>query len=181
MDDMTRLLVQARDGDGAALTQWLRRAQPEVWRLCAHLVDRDSADDLTQETFIRAYNAMKAFRAESSGRTWLLSIARRTCADEIRRRTRRRRLQDRIEPQGHAELGPAVVVADLLAGLDEDRRIAFALTQIIGLSYAETAEVCGCAVGTIRSRVARARMDLVAMLDGDFGTGEGSGEVLGNF
>ncbi len=181
MDDLTRLLIQARDGDHAAFSQWLRRSQPEVWRLCVHLVDRDAADDLTQETFIRSYRAMPAFRAESSARTWVLSIARRTCADEIRRRMRRRRLHHRIEPSEPTELGAPVVVSDLLSGLDDDRRIAFALTQIIGLSYAEAAEVCGCAVGTIRSRVARARADLIGMLDEDSESGRHAGEALGNF
>jgi RNA polymerase sigma-70 factor (ECF subfamily) len=54
----------------------------------------------------------------------------------------------------------------LLDGLDPDRREAFVLTQLIGLSYAEAADVCGCPVGTIRSRVARARDDLVSAVDG---------------
>ena len=49
----------------------------------------------------------------------------------------------------------------LLAGLDDDRRQAFVLTQVLGLSYAETADACGCPIGTIRSRVARAREDLL--------------------
>ena len=56
-------------------------------------------------------------------------------------------------------------VTDLLDRLDADRREAFVLTQVVGLSYAEAAEVAGCPVGTIRSRVARARTDLVAALD----------------
>jgi RNA polymerase sigma-70 factor, ECF subfamily len=55
-----------------------------------------------------------------------------------------------------------VSVERLLEGLDHDRKQAFVLTQVLGLSYAEAAEVCGCPVGTIRSRVARARLDLVA-------------------
>lgn len=57
-----------------------------------------------------------------------------------------------------------VAVADLLARLDPDRRAAFVLTQVIGLPYAEAAAVCECPVGTIRSRVARARENLIAML-----------------
>ena len=57
-------------------------------------------------------------------------------------------------------------VADLLARLDGDRREAFVLTQLLGLPYAEAAEVAGCPVGTIRSRVARARADLVDSLAG---------------
>ncbi len=62
-------------------------------------------------------------------------------------------------------MAEGAAVADLLARLDADRREAFVLTQLIGLPYAEAAEVAGCPVGTIRSRVARARADLVASLD----------------
>lgn len=58
----------------------------------------------------------------------------------------------------------AIPVEALLAGLDPDRRQAFVLTQVLGLSYGEAAEVCDCPVGTIRSRVARARADLIARL-----------------
>jgi RNA polymerase sigma-70 factor (ECF subfamily) len=65
------------------------------------------------------------------------------------------------------------VVTDLLARLDPDRREAFVLTQLLGLPYAEAAEVAGCPVGTIRSRVARARADLVDSLAG---VKEGGGE-----
>lgn len=61
-------------------------------------------------------------------------------------------------------MGEGAGVADLLARMEPDRREAFVLTQLLGLSYAEAAEVAGCAVGTIRSRVARGRADLVGSL-----------------
>ena len=65
---------------------------------------------------------------------------------------------------GADRVAEGATVADLLTRLDPDRREAFVLTQIVGLPYAEAAEVAGCPVGTIRSRVARARADLVASL-----------------
>ncbi|HEY0509385.1 MAG TPA: sigma factor-like helix-turn-helix DNA-binding protein, partial [Blastococcus sp.] len=66
---------------------------------------------------------------------------------------------------GHADgVAEGAAVTDLLARLDADRREAFVLTQLLGLPYAEAAEVAGCPVGTIRSRVARARADLVDSL-----------------
>jgi RNA polymerase sigma-70 factor (ECF subfamily) len=89
---MSRLLEAARAGDELCLAAWIRRSQPEVWRLCAHLVDAEAADDLTQETLVRAWRALPAFRGDANGRTWLLAIARRVCADAPRSRTRRRRL-----------------------------------------------------------------------------------------
>lgn len=166
---MSRLLLAARDGDDICLSAWIRRSQADVWRLCAHLIDRSAADDLTQETFVRAWRALPAFRGDASARTWLLSIARRACADALRSRTRRRRLRARIggatvvaPPPDHAEHAS---LTDLVGRLTVDRREAFVLTQIVGLSYAEAATVCACPVGTIRSRVARARADLLAALD----------------
>ena len=165
-DELTSLLLAARDGDRLALSVWIRNSQAEVWRLCAQLVSREAADDVTQEVFLRAYRALPRFRGDSSARTWLLSIARRTCADAIRDLRRRRRLVTRLErPEPVADPTRAVSVEALLAGLDPDRRQAFVLTQVLGLSYGEAAEVCDCPVGTIRSRVARARADLVARLN----------------
>ena len=164
-DELTELLLAAQDGDQLALSAWIRRSQAEVWRLCAQLVSRDQADDVTQEVFLRAYRALPAFRGDSSARTWLLSIARRTCADAVRDLRRRRKLAARFErPADEPDPARAVTVEALLAGLDPERRLAFVLTQVLGLSYADAAEICACPVGTIRSRVARARADLVERL-----------------
>jgi RNA polymerase sigma-70 factor (ECF subfamily) len=169
VDDLTRLALAAADGDRIALAAFVRHSQAEVWRLCAHLVDRDAADDVTQDVFVRAIRALPSFQATSSARTWLLSIARHTCVDAVRAKVRRRTLQERLA-RGHRDTSsdPSAVVdlAALIPVLDVERREAFVLTQIVGLSYAEAAEVCGCPVGTIRSRVARARGDLIEAAGG---------------
>ena len=94
------------------------------------------------------------------------------CADAVRTRRRRRfsLVRDDADLESLAAVADADTVAegatvnDLLARLDVDRREAFVLTQLLGLSYAEAADVAGCPVGTIRSRVARARADLVDAL-----------------
>lgn len=165
MDELTLTALAARDGDQAALGRFVRDSQADVWRLAAHLVDRGAADDLTQEVYERALAGLHAFRGDSSARTWLLSIARRTCIDTIRRRTRMRTRDDRLRAlavdRSRHLAGHDVELQELVAMLEPDRRAAFALTQLLGYSYAEAAEVCGCPVGTIRSRVARARADLV--------------------
>jgi RNA polymerase sigma-70 factor, ECF subfamily len=166
VDELTALLLAARDGDRGALASAIRRSQPDVWRCCGWLVDRDSADDLVQETYLRMIRALPAYRAEASGRTWLIAIARRVCADALRRRNRRRRLH---EPRTRVLLGGERVVADgsrqvalelLVDGLDPDRRDAFVLTQLVGCSYEDAAAACGVPVGTIRSRVAPPRPEI---------------------
>jgi RNA polymerase sigma-70 factor (ECF subfamily) len=161
-DELTRLLLAARDGDRVALAGFVRATQPEVARLCRWLGDPSGVDDLAQDTYERALRSLPRFRAESSARTWLLTIARRTAADAVRTARRRRRAIDGPAPVSEPDHAGRVAVEALVAGLDPDRRAAFVLTQVIGLSYAETAAVCGTRVGTIRSRVARARHDLVA-------------------
>jgi len=171
--DITQWARLAGRGDRVALERFLRATQPHVWRFVAGLSDAQSADDLTQETYVRALGSLGRFRAESSARTWLLSIARRVVADHIRAlqaRPRPATLADwqtdarRPEPTGHSAFEERVVLDHLVAALEPDRRDAFVLTQSLGLSYADAAEVCGCPVGTIRSRVARAREDLTAAM-----------------
>ena len=165
MDELTRLLLGARDCDHAALGAFVRRSQPDVWRFVANRVGAADADDLTQDVYLRAWRALPAYRHEASARTWLLAIARRACVDALRARTRRRRLTERLDarPPSHPSPDPAAAHAldDLVAGLAGDRRDAFVLTQMLGCSYDDAATVCDVPVGTIRSRVARARADLL--------------------
>ena len=163
----TEIALRAGAGDPVAQAAFVRATQSEVWRFTAALVDPGAADDLTQETFLRAFKALPTFEGRSSVRTWLLGIARRTCADHLRAVVRRRRLDARLAAQVCTDLpvpDPAhrLSTADLLGRLSEERRTAFVLTQVLGLSYAEAAVVEDVPVGTIRSRVARARDELVS-------------------
>lgn len=165
MDPLAGWARAAAEGDRVAVEHLVRATRPEVLRLCAHLVDRDDAEDLAQETYVRALRSLPGFRGAAPFRLWLLGIARRTCADHLRTRTRRRRLSERLRaaPQDDAPAAVgAVAEVELLGLLHPDRRAAFVLTQLLGLSYAEAAAACEVPVGTIRSRVARARADLLA-------------------
>jgi RNA polymerase sigma-70 factor (ECF subfamily) len=165
MDELTRLLLAAAGGDRVALSTFVRRTQADVWRFLAHLVDVQSADDLTQEVYLRALGSIPRFRGDASARTWLLAVARNVAADEIRRRQRRRSVPEGPPPQPEPDPTGVVAIAALVEELAPDRREAFVLTQVLGLSYAEAAAACGVPIGTIRSRVSRAREDLVALLD----------------
>jgi len=165
VDRLTALLVAARSGDDDALAAAIRTAQPDVRRFLRPLVDPAELDDAVQDTFVRAYRALRRFRAEASGRTWLLSIARRVAVDATRRATRERRLRTRVELHRVIDLtghpGDEYALADLIGHLEPGRREAFVLTQLVGCAYDEAAEICGVPVGTIRSRVARAREQLL--------------------
>jgi RNA polymerase sigma-70 factor (ECF subfamily) len=173
-DDVTSLAIDARGGDRRALAEFVRRTQADVWRFSAHLAGHAAADDVTQEVFARALRSLPGYRAEAPARLWLLGIARRTCADHIRRAVRRRRLADQLiidaRRRGRRLVPDSADTQGLTALIDAlppDYRSAFALTQILGLSYAETASVCDCPVGTVRSRVARARDAIVRQLEAD--------------
>ncbi len=167
MDELAGSAQADRDGDPVAVTALVRATQSDVRRLCAHLVDAASADDLAQETYERALRALPSYEARAPFRPWLLSIARRTCADALRRRTRRRRLLTRL--QGGVEntvpdRSGDVLVDDLLARLDPDRRAAFVLTQVLGLSLRGRSRSLRGARRHHPHRVARAREDLVQAL-----------------
>jgi RNA polymerase sigma-70 factor (ECF subfamily) len=134
-DHHDELAGQAARGDRVALSDLVRGTQADVWRLCAHLVDRQSADDLTQDVYARAIAALPRFRGDSPVRLWLLGIARHVCVDEVRRRTRRRRILGRPTPEVPAVPDPsgAVDLDDLLRGLDDDQPAPFVHTQVLGL------------------------------------------------
>jgi RNA polymerase sigma-70 factor (ECF subfamily) len=170
---ITRWALAAKAGDRAAATAFVQATYHQVHRFLAHLIDRDEADDLTQETYLRAMRALTRFEARSSARTWLLAIARRVAADHIRTVTCRPRtagldnwvdVADTARLKDNTRFEDGVLLRQVLDSLTPQRREAFVATQILGLSYAETAEVCDCPIGTVRSRVARARHDLVAVL-----------------
>lgn len=170
MSDMTDVARAARRGDPVALQSLVEATYGDVWRLCAVLVDRQAADDLAQDTFLRALRSLPRYRGGASVRTWILAIARHVCLDELRLRTRRRRRDDRLARHLGAEQVAAPDPAcgsdavELLAQLEPERRAAFALTQLFRLSYEDSAIVCECPSGTIRSRVARARDDLIELM-----------------
>ncbi|WP_145797621.1 sigma-70 family RNA polymerase sigma factor [Kitasatospora atroaurantiaca] len=171
---VTAWALAARDGDPAAVETFVRATRNDVWRYVAHLsADPQSADDLTQDTYLRALRSLPRFEGRSSARTWLLSIARRTVADRFRFAAARPRLLDTddwqavvegAQPCGLPGFEEGVALAELLEVLPAERRQAFVLTTVLGLPYEEAAEVAGCPIGTVRSRVSRARTALIGLL-----------------
>ncbi|MEV7192030.1 sigma-70 family RNA polymerase sigma factor [Streptomyces sp. NPDC093510] len=164
---ITQWALAARDGDARAFEEFVQATRRDVWRFVAHLSgDLHAADDLSQETYLRALTALPGYAARSGARTWLLAIARRTVADRFRSAAARPRIADTSDWQAAAERAQprdlpgfeeGVALLDLLETLDAPRREAFVLTQLAGLPYADAAAAVGCPIGTVRSRVARAR------------------------
>lgn len=170
--------MAAGRGDVRALEAFIKATQDDVWRFVAYLSEVGSADDLTQETFLRAIGALPRFSGRSTSRTWLLAIGRRVVADHIRYQRSRPRIarvadpeQPRIRSLPTRGFEDVVEVGAMIADLAIEQREALLLTQVIGLSYVEAASVCGCPVGTIRSRVARARNELLTAAERDDLTG----------
>jgi RNA polymerase sigma-70 factor (ECF subfamily) len=166
-DDLTLLALAAGAGDRTALSEFIRRSQAEVWRFVARAADHSVADDLTQEVYLRVLGGLPSFEGRASARSWLLSIARRVVVDQVRYEIARPRLigmdaADLDVLATSSDNPDRIEVQQALATLDPDRRVALVLTQLMGFSYTEAAEICGCPIGTVRSRVARARAELLA-------------------
>ncbi|MFE0677017.1 sigma-70 family RNA polymerase sigma factor [Streptomyces sp. NPDC058867] len=171
----TAWALAARAGDRDAVDRFVRALHRDVRRYVAHLcADPQAVDDLAQDTFLRALGSLHRFEGRSSARSWLLAIARRAVIDSYRCAAARPRLAGSADWQSAVEnaqprhvpgFDDGVVLLDLLTALPAERREAFVLTQMLGLPYAEAAEVSDCPVGTVRSRVARARATLLELLD----------------
>ena len=93
---MRRYAAAAAEGDNVAVAELVRLTEPAVWQVCVVLGSEGEVEDLVQETYLRALRSLPRFRGDAPVRLWLLSIARRTCADHVRRRQRHRRLLERL-------------------------------------------------------------------------------------
>jgi RNA polymerase sigma-70 factor (ECF subfamily) len=171
-ETVTALALAAAGGDSRALEAFVKATQADVWRFVGYLSGGGEADDLTQETFLRALGGIDRFSGRSTARTWLLAIARHVVADHVRRAQSRPRIAHGTDPEDQLARNRSaggfedlVEVTTMIASLGADQREALVLTQLLGLSYSDASAVCGCPVGTIRSRVARARDALIAHVE----------------
>ncbi len=127
-------------GDQAALSRFVEATQRDVWRTVAYLADPASADDLTQETFLRAIKSLPPrFSGRSTARTWLLSIARRVVVDQIRYNTSRPRPAHVVDLDdvlgglgGGSRIENMVEIRILLDGLEPERREAWCSPRYSG-------------------------------------------------
>ena len=195
--DADRALVErAQQGDPRAFEMLVVKYQRRIERLISRMVrDADLVHDIAQEAFIRAYRALPQFRGESAFYTWLYRIAVNTAKkalaeikrDPVSTESARARPgeEDETYRTGHelsdgetpeALLASKEIAATVNAAIDalsEDLRQAITLREIEGLSYEEIADVMNCPIGTVRSRIFRAREAIASKLRPLLGTREG--------
>ena len=177
------LVDEARAGDAQAFGLLVRRHQRRIYRLAVHLLrDAAEAEDVTQETFVRAYGALNRFDGRSEPFTWIYRIAVNLSLNAIRSRKNSRKATTPDDPRIEgllverrasiadpanisADRELAMALADGLDSLSDTLRTTLVLVGIDGLSHAEAGEVLGCPEGTIAWRVHEARKKLRVFLN----------------
>lgn len=179
--DESTLIQQAQRGSLEAFNRLVLQYQDLVFRVaCRILQDEAAAEDVSQIAFMRAYQKLACLYG-SSFRVWLLKIVTHLCYDELRKKKRHPLVrfvalaqeEDEEAPAEEylpaAEPGPEQVVVNreerrmierCLASLPVEYRLALEMVDILGLDYAQSAQVMGCPIGTVKSRLARARMQM---------------------
>ena len=171
------LVVRAQAGDKQAFEQLVAKYQRKLARLLSRFVrDQAEVEDVAQEAFIKAYRALPAFRGESAFYTWLYRIGINTAKNYLVAQGRRAPTSTEFDVQDAESFEDASQLRDIntpesllqskqvgetinaaMDGLPEELRSAIVLREIDGLSYEEIADAMSCPIGTVRSRIFRAR------------------------
>ncbi|MCS6786670.1 MAG: RNA polymerase sigma factor RpoE [Thiobacillaceae bacterium] len=191
--DADLLLVErVRQGDKRAFELLVEKYRRKIGRLLARMVrDPEEVQDIAQETFIKAYRALPQFRGDAAFYTWLYRIAVNTAKNYMTARNRemstvsevageeeeggeeRYAAPDIDTPEGHLlSKQIAYAVNEAVEALPEELRTAITLREIEGMSYEDIANFMGCPIGTVRSRIFRAREAIAAKLRPILGTSE---------
>ena len=173
--DEARLVARSARGDREAFGALVRTYQTVAVRLAAYLAGRDSAEDVVQEAFVKAFRRLDGFDPGRPFRPWLLAIVANEARDDRRRGLRRDQLVLRAAaprsnpPEDPAELALAALgagrLAEAIAALEPSARTAVVLRHVLDLSEEETATVLGVPAGTVKSRTSRALARLREQLE----------------
>ena len=180
MQSEAELVRLARQGDESAFALLVEQNQSRIYNLALRMTrNPDDAAELTQEAFLNAWRGLSKFQGESSFSTWLYRLTSNLCIDFLRREKRRSGLSmtvslddeeegrqadvpdERFSPQQSAERREVQeLIRAGLRSLSEEHRRVLVLRELDGLSYAEIAQLLGLEEGTVKSRIARARLAL---------------------
>lgn len=171
-DDVVELVRRCRMGEQAAIRQLVERFSGSVFGLCYRLLgQRQDAEDMAQETMVRAVRSLDRWDSERPFEPWLLAIAGNRCRTLLAKRMRRPAsvpLVDQLPGPGSAEPHAARQLAEevglALNNLREEYRQAFLLFHEQELSYAEISQILDCPLGTVKTWVHRARRELIDQL-----------------
>lgn len=189
--DENILLRAALQGNLEAFNALVLHYQDAVYTLTYRVMgDAESAADATQEAFISAYRRLETFRGDGDGggsttsfKAWLLRIATNACYDELRRRKRRPATHFDEMPGGESDDGPALpssaatpeehaqqrelvdAIQDCMNGLADDQRVTLVMFDLEGYSYNEIADSMSVQLGTVKSRLSRARLNMRRCLE----------------
>ena len=179
--DETQLIRRAQGGDRDAFAQLLARFEKPVYHQALRMVGHaEDAADLTQEVFLKVWQGLPSFQGDSSFSTWLYRLTSNACIDFLRREKRRRgtlSLDDEEQELAAQLPDPAPTpqraleqrelrqaLAEGLAQLSDEHRQVLILRELNGLSYDEIAQALCLSSGTVKSRIARARLSLAKFL-----------------
>ncbi|TWU39870.1 ECF RNA polymerase sigma factor SigE [Novipirellula aureliae] len=163
----------AAAGDRTAQRLIYEATSDRVFRLMVRMVGQQDADDLTQQTFVRAFTKLDQFNGESKFETWLYRLATNEALQHLRREKHRRTKELVVEPTARhidqvEQYERAATVRTALDRLDPELRAIFTLKEESGLSYQEIAVTLGIPEGTVGSRLNRARRELRTLIDGSW-------------
>jgi RNA polymerase sigma-70 factor (ECF subfamily) len=180
VNDDAQLIDATLSGESAAFGQLVQKYQERLYNTMVHVVgSRDDARDVVQDAFVQAYLKLESFQRNSAFYTWLYRIAFNVAASHCRRKRPAASVEQAREAAGHEPVdgraGPHQrleeeerrrQVRQAIAALGEEYRVVLVLREIDGCSYEAIAEVLDLPIGTVRSRLHRARMQLREMLRG---------------
>ncbi len=178
MDGIEKLLVaKSKKGDIAAFEELISGYEKRAYNIAYRMMaNEEDAKDMAQEAFIKIYKSIKNFREESSFSTWLYRIVTNVCLDEIRKRKRNETVPLQISMENdkgiaHIEIGAdketpediyeriekRQLILNAINSLNEDYKTVIVLRDIQGFGYEEIASMLSCSLGTVKSRINRAR------------------------
>jgi RNA polymerase sigma-70 factor (ECF subfamily) len=163
--DETQLIERAANGDGDAFTELFNRYYSMIYAFAYRLsLQQADAQEIAQDTFIKAARSLGAFRSASSFKNWLYRIARNSATDWLRHKVRQTKLVESLAEQEREQPTDFSHLHDALRALPDDLRAAIVLTIYEGMNHAEVADILGCAETTVSWRVFMAKRKLKEIL-----------------